>query len=236
MFKTAIVSGLLVLSIGSSTLDLSFDKKKIYSDTPDGWKAIEFEKIQRHTEYMVIQDGDIVAVKAVADNSASGLGYSLDMAADELPVLRWKWKVQSTLKDGDATDKRKDDFPARVYVSFRYEKGKAGFFERLKFSFYKKLQGEYPIHSALNYVWANKLPKGAHMPSSYTDRAIIVATESGNQKAGQWIEEQVNIVEDYKKYFGAHPPPLAGIMIMSDTDNTMSSAQAWYADISLSAQ
>ncbi|MDX1801592.1 MAG: DUF3047 domain-containing protein, partial [Marinobacter sp.] len=38
---------------------------------------------------------------------------------------------------------------------------------------------------------------------------------------------------DYRRAFGKAPPPIVGIGIMSDSDNTGESATAWYGDITL---
>ena len=38
------------------------------------------------------------------------------------------------------------------------------------------------------------------------------------------MEESVNILDDYRKAFGKDPPAIAGLAVMSDTDNTAESA------------
>ena len=38
---------------------------------------------------------------------------------------------------------------------------------------------------------------------------------------------------DYREAFGEEPPPVVGIAIMSDSDNTGEKATAWYGDILL---
>ncbi|NOZ43503.1 MAG: DUF3047 domain-containing protein, partial [Alphaproteobacteria bacterium] len=57
--------------------------------------------------------------------------------------------------------------------------------------------------------------------------------ESGNKKLGKWITETRNIYNDYKKAFGKKPPLVSGIAIMTDTDNTNSSAVSYYGDIEM---
>jgi hypothetical protein len=69
---------------------------------------------------------------------------------------------------------------------------------------------------AISYIWANKLIKGESVPSVYAANAGMVAVESGNEKAGQRLAE--------------------AIAIMTDTDNTGESADAWYGEISLSTE
>jgi hypothetical protein len=35
-----------------------------------------------------------------------------------------------------------------------------------------------------------------------------------------WVEEDVNIVRDYREAFGSEPPPVASLAIMNDSDDT----------------
>ncbi|MGO8989997.1 MAG: DUF3047 domain-containing protein [bacterium] len=55
--------------------------------------------------------------------------------------------------------------------------------------------------------------------------------ESGADKLNQWVNEDRNVYEDYKKAFGEEPPMISGVAIMTDTDNTGESAIAYYGDI-----
>ena len=86
---------------------------------------------------------------------------------------------------------------------------------------------------AINYIWANRLPAGESLPNAYTSNAVMVAVESGNDKAGTWVREERNIYEDYRALFGKEPPDLGAVAIMTDTDNTGEEATAWYGDITL---
>ena len=67
----------------------------------------------------------------------------------------------------------------------------------------------------------------------FTDRAMMVAVESGAEKVGQWVCEKRNLHDDYLKLFGETPPNISGVAIMTDTDNTGESAQAAYSDLVL---
>jgi len=55
--------------------------------------------------------------------------------------------------------------------------------------------------------------------------------ETGEVKLNQWVNEERNIYEDYKKAFGGEPPMVSGVAIMTDTDNTGETAIAYYGDI-----
>ena len=60
----------------------------------------------------------------------------------------------------------------------------------------------------------------AIITSPYTDKARLIALEKGNGKTGMWQDEEVNILQDYRRAFGTDPPSVASIAIMNDSDNT----------------
>jgi hypothetical protein len=53
---------------------------------------------------------------------------------------------------------------------------------------------------------------------------------------GEWQSLSRNLYEDYKKAFKEEPGKLIAYGVMSDTDNTGASIEAWYGDIRFSAQ
>jgi len=198
---------------------------------PPGWKPLTFKKIERHTTYKLVKDNNTVVVKAVAEASASGLTREIKINPKEYPVVQWRWKVSNILKKGDVRTKAGDDYPARIYITFEFDASKLGFFEKVKYEAVRILYGQYPPLGAINYIWESKAPIGTIVPNPYTDRVIMFVVESGPSKLKQWVNEERNIFEDYKKAFGQEPPMISGIAIMTDTDNTGESATAYYGDI-----
>jgi hypothetical protein len=203
---------------------------------PAPWSPLLFRNIERHTRYSVVVEDGASVVKAEAERSASGLISRFDQRTvdlKEFPVLRWRWKIAGLVKGADIGAKSGDDYPARVYVTFRYDPERAGAGMRLQYGMARALHGEYPPHAALNYVWDGKAPAGTMVPNAYTARAMMVVVESGALRVGQWVEVERNVYEDYKRAFHEEPPPVSGIALMTDTDQTGESATAWYGDISL---
>jgi hypothetical protein len=198
---------------------------------PEGWKPLTFPKIERHTVYMLVKDEGTTAVKAISEASASGLTRQIKINPKEYPIISWRWKVTSVLKKGDVTKKEGDDYPARIYITFEYDATKVGFFDKAKFETYKLLYGQYPPIGAINYIWESKAPQGTIVPNSYTDRVKMIIVESGSVLLNQWVSEERDLYDDYKKAFGEEPPMLSGVAIMTDTDNTGESATAYYGDI-----
>jgi hypothetical protein len=198
---------------------------------PRGWKPLIFKKIERHTVYTLVKDGETVVVRAVANASASGLIREIRIDPNEYPIAQWRWKVANILKKGDVNKKEGDDYPARIYITFEYDSSKLGFFEKIKYETARLLYGQYPPLSAINYIWESQASVGTVVPNPYTDRVMMIVLESGETKVNQWICEERNILEDHKKAFRESPSMISGVAIMTDTDNTGESATAYYGDI-----
>ncbi|MBO6525212.1 MAG: DUF3047 domain-containing protein [Balneolaceae bacterium] len=183
------------------------------------------------TKYTLVESDDRLAIKAESMNSASGLVYKVDIDPEEFPIIEWSWKVKEVLKDGNYATKKGDDYPARIYITFDYDKSNLKLGDRIKYSFIKTFTS-YPIPlRAINYIWANKAEKETIAPNAYTDWVYMVAVRTGNGDSGDWVTEVRNIYEDYKKAFGEAPPRISGVAIMSDSDNTKGASEAYYGDI-----
>lgn len=200
------------------------------------WEVLKFPNIDRMSKYQLVQDDGEQVVMATTSDGASGLIARIRVEPGHQLMLRWRWKVSSVYANGDARSREGDDYPARLYVAFEFEADKAGFFERAKRKAAAVLFGEELPGNALNYIWANTLEKGEIVPNPYTDTTMMLAVESGNEKAGQWVTAERDIVADYRRAFGAEPPAVVGVAIMSDSDNTGESATAWYGDVTLTRQ
>ena len=208
-----------------------FSKEQPGESIPTGWKPLIFKKIERHTVYTLVKDEETVVIKAMANASASGLLREIRIDPNEYPVAQWRWKVGNLLKKADVHKKEGDDYPARIYITFEYDPSRLGFFEKIKYETVRLLYGQYPPLAAINYIWESHAPVGTIVPNPFTDRAMMIVVESGEDKVNQWVCEERNIFDDYKKAFSETPPMISGVAIMTDTDNTGESATAYYGDI-----
>jgi DUF3047 family protein len=195
---------------------------------PDGWKVLTFKKVARSTRYRVVRDGDGWVLKAESDAAASALYRPLDLDVQAYPRLTWRWKIDNILVKADARTRQGDDYPARVYVAFRYDPARATAWEKTKYGAYRLVYGEYPPVAVLNYIWDNRLPPGTTLDNAYTDRAKMIVVRSGPAEVGRWLTETRNVVDDYRRLFGGQPPRIAGVAVMTDTDDTGERAVAWY--------
>ncbi len=200
---------------------------------PAGWQPLEFPKIPRHTRYELVRDGTDVVVQATSDRSASGVVRPIRIDPRSHPIIAWRWKIQNVLEKADVRTKAGDDYPARLYVTFEYDPEKLGFLERAQFQAARMIYGKYPPTAAINYVWDGREEVGAIIPNAYSGRAKMIVVESGSAKAGRWVDEERNLLEDYRRALGEDPPMISAVAIMTDTDDTGEATTAWYGDIVL---
>jgi hypothetical protein len=198
---------------------------------PPAWVALTFPKIRHPTHYALAPDDGRVVVRAEANASASALITNVQIDPHAYPIIRWRWKIGNLIERADLARKEGDDYPARVYVNFRDEHAELSFFEKVEAAVYRKRYGQEPPTATLNYIWDGKAPAGTIAPNAYTDRVRMFVVKSGAQSLGRWVEEERNLLDDYRAAFGKDPPPIVSVAIMTDTDDTGESAVAWYGDI-----
>jgi hypothetical protein len=184
------------------------------------WEPLTFPKIERHTSYSAVTEGGRSFLKAESRASASAIVLKKTFDVRSYPFLRWRWKVDNVYRNAGGEEKRGDDYPIRIYVTFEYDPRQADLLEKVRYGAAKALYGKYPPHSSLNYVWASDPQAGAVIISPFTEKARMIVLERGAAKAGQWVGETVEIVRDYRRAYGYDPPGTAGIAIMNDSDNT----------------
>jgi len=208
-----------------------FSSASLDSSLPDDWQPLSFSQIDRQTDYSLVKEQGVIVIKAVSDQSASGLTRALSIDPAVYPVIRWRWKVNNVLERGDVTRKDGDDYPARIYISFAFDTERAGYLERLEYAAARLVFGPDVPYRAISYIWGSNSPVGTVVENPYTDRVMMFVVESGSDKLQQWQSESRNVYADYLAAFGEQPGMISGVAIMTDTDNTRESAVAWYGDV-----
>jgi hypothetical protein len=204
-----LILSLMLLLAGSPVIA---EQRLLIDDFENGLHASWQEKqFSGRTLYSVVPDGAGQVLRAESRGAASGLIFRKEFDPREYPFLTWRWKVANILEKGDATRKEGDDYAARVYVIFPH------WFP--------------PKTRSINYIWANRLPRGEFLPNTYFGNAMMLAVRSGPQETGRWVTERRDIVSDYRLLFGEEPSRVGAIAIMTDTDNTGETAIAWYDDL-----
>jgi hypothetical protein len=218
-----ILSGLLLLSAPAALAAAEGDVLLREEFTSlDAWRPLTFPKISRHSTYVVATNPERSEywLRAESDRSASGIVWKREYDVYAHPRLRWRWRVENVYAKGDATTKSGDDYPIRLYVIFKYDPAASSAGKRLKYGFAKAVYGEYPPDSGLNYVWESRETPGPFVISPYSDSVAMFLKERGTAKVGQWVEEEADVLADYRAAFGKDPPRTASLAVMNDSDNT----------------
>ncbi|MFQ6612583.1 MAG: DUF3047 domain-containing protein [Fidelibacterota bacterium] len=232
LFKVVVLLMIIIYS--------SLDGQVFYREDFTGiahWEALFYSNIPDHSNYTIVTKPNQGSyLKAVADHSASALVLKKKFNVFKYPVLRWRWKIEHVIPGGNAKAKTGDDYPLRIYVLFQYDENESGILESTLFNSLKLLYRESPPHSSLVYIWANQEFREDILPSPYTRREEMILVEKGVSRTGEWVEETVNILNDYQRAFGEKPPRMASLAIMSDTDDTGSVARAWLDYLEITKQ
>jgi hypothetical protein len=147
---------------------------------------------------------------------AKGLGiqaakqYEWDPKA--YPMLAWSWRPVEFPAGSDERQAKTNDSAVSVYAVFPHS----------------------PMSvKSLKYIWSAVVPVGTRLSSSGgLTQALVI--RNGTDRKSSWTEERVNIFENYKKFFDeAETPKASGIAVLTDSDDTKSTAQGDYANFRL---
>ena len=182
---------------------------------PPGW---ELSKKRGEPDLTLINNDGIGQVLRLRSDSAS---YSLQKAVEidlrQTPYLEWQWRVTKLPKGGDFRKNSTDDQAAQLYVMFTPD-------------FMRK--------EVIAYIWDSTAPKGTVGEPSFPPvypflRIKVIVVESGDEEEGKWVTERRNVLEDYKKLFGAEPVKVSGIRIQINSQHTKSKAESYWAYIKM---
>jgi hypothetical protein len=201
---------------GPLTLDLT---DRFASGWRESWREQGFP-FTRPTLYAVESDGPAgpPVLRATSSNGNRALLRPVRVTRPTHARLSWRWKIAAPLATDPARhDERTragDDYAARVFVVFE--------------------RSILPTRTvAINYVWATHEPVGATYPSPYTERVRLIVLRTGATSAGAWQTESRDILADYHAAFGRDARELHGVALMTDTDDTGTTATAWFDAVTL---
>src|SRR5947209_517613 len=86
--------------------------------SPPGWQHNQLASFKVATDYKLVADEGTVVLRATARNAASYLGFHTSFDPHRFSALSWRWKIVQAIPDADTSDRRKEDAPARLMVSF----------------------------------------------------------------------------------------------------------------------
>jgi Protein of unknown function (DUF3047) len=182
-----------------------FSKGRV-GEFPSGWKP---RKEEGRPVYSIREDDGRRFLHALSRGLGIQAGREVTWSLEAYPILAWSWRAVEFPKNSDERKSRTNDSAVSVYAVFPTSAVSV---------------------KSLKYVWSRVVPAGTHLSSSGGNTQVRVL-RSGGERAGEWIEEQVNVRDDYRRYFrGADELKPGGIAVLTDSDDTKSSAQGDYAN------
>jgi len=173
---------------------------------PADWKP---RKDSGKDVYIVQDEGGRRYLHAHAKNLGIQAAKQAEWDVAAYPVLVWSWRPVEFPRGADEKD-GKNDSALAVYFLVPYS----------------RITGP----KAVKYIWSEKVPAGTRLSSNQGLTQVRVL-QTGTEKKGQWVEERVNVRDDYMKYFDEKDTPKpAGIAVLTDSDDTKSGAQGDYAN------
>ena len=203
---------------------------------PRGWRPWILSGLKKETDYQIVSVEGRNVLRALAEQSASGLVHDVRFDPMQFPIITWRWKVSNLIDAADNTRSGTEDSPVRIVIAFDGEIAKLPPMERVAFAQFRALTKRSLPYATLMYIWENKQPRDAVIHSRLTSRVRMIVAESGAARLGEWREETRDLVADYRAAFGEDPPPIKWIGIMTDSDNTRSSVRGYYGDLEIRAR
>jgi hypothetical protein len=183
-------------------------KKSRVGEFPAEWKA---RKDAGQEVYRVAEERGLRFLRAASKGVGIQAGRETkgwDLAAR--PLLAWSWRPRQFPNGADERDSSKNDSALAVYMVVEHS----------------RIAGP----KAVKYVWSERVPVGTHLTSNNGLTQVRVL-RSGPAAGGGWTEERVNVLEDFRKYFDENNTPKPdGIAVLTDADETKSSAAGDYAN------
>ena len=193
---------------------------KIFEFTESELNKLEVRKVRgadNKTLYSVGSDENSNFLKAVADNSASGLGKKVNINLNKTPIINITWKVEKDLAGIKENTKKAHDYAARVFVI-------------------KKTGTTILSNRAINYVFSSNNEVGFNSPSPYTKKSIDYVLSTTKDSLNEWITVKSNVKEDFKKFHNLDVDQLDGLAIMADTDNSKLKSVSYFQNIYFSSK
>ena len=177
----------------------------------EGMKLLKKRGFGKKTEYQNIKDEKGWYLKAVAEDSATGLGMEIDKdLLREMPFLNITFKIEKDFDSIDQKTKDGHDWAARIIVG----------------------HGKRIGSKLVSLAHSSFLEEGFLQTSPWTkgSRDYVIS----NDKSGEWHTRKVNVKELLEKTHGISFTNF--IAIFSDSNNSKQKIIAYYRDIYFSSE
>lgn len=171
--------------------------------------------------YKLLQDGgrSIVRGSYQPPNKKAVLGFEVpERSRNRLHRLEWSWRAIKFPEKGDECVKERGDSSVVLYVTWR----------------------RFLRWYSLKYVWSTTRKPGTicdRRRNAFVAQDTVVLQSGG--PPGVWKRESIDLTQEFRNHFGegnerAEVPPLMGLGVMTDGDQTKTESTGDFADFVLS--
>lgn len=203
---------------------------------PAPWRVVGLPNQRKpYTEFDPVDlDGERV-LRVRADRSFGNLLHPLP---DGTPAttLRWQWRVDDPIEASDLRRKSGDDSAIEICALFDLPLSQLPFMDRQLLRG-MRLASRDPVPSAsVCYVWDPHFAPGTVLDNAFTRRVRMIVLQGEGASPRRWSEERRDLRADFLRLFGDESrevPPLTGIAVSADADNTQSHSLAYVRRVAL---
>ena len=184
--------------------------KATVGEFPGGWKP---RKDEGKGVYRVADENGRHFLRALS----RGLGIQAAREAEQWnlgthPILAWSWRPREFPRGADERASDTNDSALAVYMAVPYS----------------KVRGP----RAVKYIWSEKVPVGTPLSSNGGLTQVRVLRSGQPASKDAWVEERVNAFKDWQASFKeSEVPRPGGIAVLTDADDTKSTAAGDYANL-----
>jgi hypothetical protein len=179
---------------------------------PERWRIIDSQS--GPVNYYTIQrDAERTFLRGSYQppNKKAVLGFEMpEKSRERVRRLEWSWRAIKLPVQGDECTKGKGDSAAVLYVTWR----------------------RFLKWYSLKYVWSTTRPPGTicdRRRNSFVAQDTVVLESGG--PTGIWKRESLDLTREFREHFGdSDVPPLMGLGVMTDGDQTKTESTGDYSD------
>jgi hypothetical protein len=187
------------------------------------------------TRFSVVELDGHTALRVEADSSYGNLVHPLQL--EPAPHhLAWNWRIDEANPLADIRARETEDIALKVCVLWDMPIEHVPFVERQLLRVARSRTAQPVPAATVCYVWDSQLPVGTELSSPFTGRLRYIVLRSGADAPHHWVHERRDVAADFDRLFGAESralPPLIGVAVGADADNTRQHSLGHAADLQL---
>ncbi|PWU24316.1 MAG: hypothetical protein C5B48_06960 [Candidatus Rokuibacteriota bacterium] len=187
-----------------------------HAGVPVGWEAQNWGQPKYDFTVEEVYEGGRArrVLRLLSDNDNSTISKRVGkIDVKQYPILQWQWRAIQLPAGGDSRKAATDDQAGQLYVVF----------PRFPPAVRSRIIG---------YVWDSSAPAGSIFPSASTHMVTYIVVRSGPADLGKWITETRNVLDDYRRVYGAVPTESVEVVSIGiDSNDTRSKAESYLGEI-----